>query len=129
MVFYVKLGYLCPIYIISCVFSGGGGKLKEDLKGGDTRCKSSRTSALGVCIWFPFANSKVLNAAQAVRPKDTKLTGPNMATEVSGLWTSAGSRDIIPLHAATYHCWVSRPEKCGPWLSIASVCRITACYR
>jgi hypothetical protein len=40
MVFYVKLGYLCSIYNILCVFPPGGGgggaarKLKQNLVGG-----------------------------------------------------------------------------------------------
>jgi hypothetical protein len=58
MVFKVKLGYLCYIYNILCVFSreGGGRKLKQNFEGGGARCKSLGTSELD-CTFHIFGRS------------------------------------------------------------------------
>jgi hypothetical protein len=49
MVFLVKLGHLCSIYDILCVFFPGGLKLKQNLEGGAQRVK----------VWEPLLYAKI----------------------------------------------------------------------
>jgi hypothetical protein len=79
----------------------------------------------GCASGFSSRTAERLTPLRLWDPRTCSWSGPNMAT------VSAGSRDILPLHGAAYHthCLVSTQEKCGILPSIASVCRIPACFR